>query len=179
MQDPVRMTRILAFLTPEEFPAAAHHLRQSKVAFISGGWFGVGLGNSLQKHRYLPEAHTDFIFAIIGEELGFIATCMVVAMFLGILVCGMLISFRAADPFGRLLAFGMTMLISLQTVINVGVVTGCLPTKGLPLPFISYGGSSLVASMAAIGILLNVAGHCDRRRPDDHTRSIRDRAQRI
>lgn len=124
MRDPVRLTRILAFLMPEKFPEAAHHLQQSKVAFISGGWLGVGLGNSIQKHRYLPEAHTDFIFAIVGEELGFIATCLVVALFIGILVCGMIISFKAPDPFGRLLAFGMTMLISLQAVINIGVVTG-------------------------------------------------------
>jgi cell division protein FtsW len=179
MRDPVRMTRILAFLTPEEFPDAAHHLQQSKVAFIRGGWFGVGLGNSIQKHRYLPEAHTDFIFAIIGEELGFLATCLVVALFAGILVCGMVISFRAQDPFGRLVAFGMTMLISLQTVINIGVVTGCLPTKGLPLPFISYGGSSLVASIAAVGVLLNVAGHGEGEHADDHTRSIKDRAHRL
>ena len=174
MHDPVRMQRVLAFLMPERYPDAAYHLAQSRVAFISGGWAGVGLGNSIQKQFYLPEAHTDFILAIIGEELGFMATITVVVLFFGLLLCGLMISQRAPDPLGRLLAFGFTMMIVLQATINVGVVTGCLPTKGLPLPFISYGGSSLVMSVAAVGVLLNIARHGGKRYKDKHTRVIRD-----
>lgn len=179
MRDPVRMGRILAFITPEKYPATAYHLAQSKVAFIRGGLFGVGLGNSMQKHFYLPEAHTDFILAIIGEELGILATCLVVALFLGVLVCGIIISFRALDPFGRLLGFGLTMMITLQAAINIGTVTGCLPTKGLPLPFISYGGSSLIMSVASICVLLNIAQHSSEEHVDEHTRPIKDRAHRF
>jgi cell division protein FtsW len=174
MHDPVRMMRILAFVMPEKYPDAAYHLAQSKIAFIHGGWAGVGLGNSLQKQFYLPEAHTDFILAIIGEELGFLATGVVVLLFLGILVCGLTISHYAPDPFGRMLAFGFTMLTVLQAVINIGVVTGCLPTKGLPLPFISYGGSSLIMSVAGTGVLLNIARHGSKGYKDNHTRTIRD-----
>ncbi len=174
MHDPVRMMRILAFLMPEKYPDAAYHLAQSKIAFIHGGWAGVGLGNSIQKQFYLPEAHTDFILAIIGEELGFVATGVVVLLFLGILVCGLVISHCAPDPFGKLLAFGFTMMIVLQAVINIGVVTGCLPTKGLPLPFISYGGSSLIMSVAGAGVVLNIARHGAKGYKDKHTRTIRD-----
>lgn len=179
MRDPVRMIRILAFLMPEKYPEKAYHLAQSKIAFIKGGLFGVGLGNSMQKQFYLPETHTDFILAIIGEELGFLATCLVVVLFLGLLVCGMIISFSAPDPFGKLLGFGIIMMTTLQAVINVGVVTGCLPTKGLPLPFISYGGSSLIMSVAGVCVLLNIARHCDKSYVDSHTRSIKDKAHRL
>lgn len=179
LQDPVRMGRVLAFLMPEKYPATAYHLAQSKVAFVRGGWTGVGLGNSIQKQFYLPEAHTDFILAIIGEELGFLATGAVVGLFLGLLTCGMIISFRAPDKFGRLLGFGLTIMITLQAAINIGVVTGCLPTKGLALPFISYGGSSLLASMTGIGILLNIAHHASRHDRDVHTRQIKDKAHRF
>lgn len=179
MRDPLRMGRVLAFLMPEKYPATAYHLAQSKVAFIRGGWLGVGLGKSIQKQFYLPEAHNDFILAIIGEELGFIATIGVILLFVAILVCGLLIAHRAPDPFGRLLGFGFTMMIAVQAGINVGVVTGCLPTKGLPLPFISYGGSSLVASMAAIAVLWNIAHHVDDDGEDDHTRMIKDQTHRL
>jgi cell division protein FtsW len=157
MRDPVRMGRILAFVMPDRYPAAAYQLGQSKDAFILGGIGGVGLGESMQKHYYLPEAHTDFILAIIGEELGLVTTCLVVALFAGFLVCGLMISLRAPDRFGRLLGFGITLMTVVQAAINIGVVTGCLPTKGLPLPFISYGGSSLVMSMVGVGILINIA----------------------
>jgi cell division protein FtsW len=178
MYDPVRMGRVLAFLMPEKYPKVAYHLAQSKVAFINGGLFGVGLGNSIQKQYYLPEAHTDFILAIIGEELGLIATGAVVVLFIALLVCGLAIAWRAPDSFGRLLAFGLTLLLALQAAINVGVVTGCLPTKGLPLPFISYGGSSMMASVVAVSILLNISRHCGPD-PDDHTRPIKDRGHRL
>jgi cell division protein FtsW len=126
-------------------------------AFVVGGAAGAGLGQSVQKRFYLPEAHTDFIFAIIGEELGMAASLGVLIVYGIIFGCGLWISCRASDIFGRLLSFGLTMLIVLQAVINIGVVTGCLPTKGLPLPFISFGGSSLVVSMAMIGVLVNIA----------------------
>jgi cell division protein FtsW len=175
-QDPVRLGRVMAFIDPEKFPRTAHHLRQSTEAFMHGGWHGVGLDNSIKKQLYLPEAHTDFILAIIGEELGFIATIGIVIGFLLILVIGMTIALRAPDAFGRLLAFGVTTMITLQAAINIGVVTGCLPTKGLPLPFISYGGSSILASVAGVCILLNIAEHCRSAHMDSHTRAIKDRS---
>lgn len=179
LHDPVRLVRVTAFLYPERYPVTAYHLTQSKAAFIRGGPWGRGLGNSIQKQFYLPEAHTDFILAIIGEELGFVFTFVVLLMFAGILVCGIYISLHAPDLLGRLMAFGVTLLLVLQAAINVGVVTGCLPTKGLPLPFISYGGSSLVGAMAAIGILVNVALHCGNEERHAHSRAVKNRARRL
>lgn len=176
LRDPVRMGRILAFLMPDKYPAAAYQLGQSEDAFTLGGVWGVGLGESIQKHFYLPEAHTDFILAIVGEELGLVATTLVLLLFAGLFICGMVISLRAPDPFGRLLGFGLTLMIVVQAAINVGVVTGCLPTKGLPLPFISYGGSSLVVSMIHVGVLINIA----RQGLDagaDRSIGVRDRAR--
>lgn len=179
LQDKVRLGRILAFVMPDQYPAAAHQLNQSKMAFITGGPFGVGLGNSIQKHLYLPEAHTDFILAIVGEELGFVATIAVLLLFLGIMACGMLISFKALDRQGKLLAFGLTFLLMMQAAINVGVVTGCLPTKGIPLPFISYGGSSMLFSMACVGVLLNISAHCDEDTEDEHLKPIKNKTHRF
>jgi cell division protein FtsW len=175
--DDVRRGRILAFIMPEQFPAPAYQLMQSVNAFISGGLFGSGLGESIQKHLYLPEAHTDFILAIIGEELGFIGSMSVVLLFLGIMTCGLMISFRSLDREGKLLAFGMTFLLVAQAAINVGVVTGCLPTKGLPLPFISYGGSSMLFSMSCIGVLLNIAAHCDEDVDEEHLKPIKNKGR--
>ncbi|MBM4143845.1 MAG: putative lipid II flippase FtsW [Lentisphaerae bacterium] len=179
LQDPLRLNRLRAMFNPEAYPATAYHIAQSKAAFIRGEWFGVGLGNSLQKQFYLPEAHTDFILAIIGEELGFVGTGAVVLLFAAFAACGAIISFRAPDPMGKLVAFGISVWITLQAVINIGVVTGCLPTKGLPLPFISYGGSSLMSSMAAVAILVNIARHSADKADDEHIRLIKDRAHRI
>lgn len=179
LQDPVRLGRVLAFVMPDKYPKTAYHLMQSKNAFISGGLFGVGLGNSIQKHLYLPEAHTDFILAIIGEELGFVGTMAVVLLFLGVMACGMIISYRALDREGKLLAFGMTFLLTMQATINVGVVTGCLPTKGLPLPFISYGGSSMLFSMSCIGVLLNIAAHCSENADEEHLKPIKNKRNRF
>jgi len=155
--DPVRAGRVLAFLNPEKYPKEAYHLQQSLQSFTLGGGWGVGLGESLQKHFFLPEAHTDFILAIIGEELGLPATLLVVLLFGGFLVCGLMISIQAPDAFGRLLGLGYTLMTAVQATINIGVVTGCLPTKGLALPFISYGGSSLIVSMMCVGVLINIA----------------------
>ncbi|OVE73881.1 hypothetical protein BVX94_02510, partial [bacterium B17] len=162
-QDRVRMGRMLSFIMPEDYPDKAYHLKQSKEAFISGGLSGVGLGNSIQKEAYLPEAHTDFIFAMVGEELGLFATLAVVLLFGIFMICGMIISFKASDVFGKLLAFGITLMIVIQATFNMAVVTGCVPTKGISLPFISYGGSSLVMSIAMTGVLINIASQAGSR----------------
>lgn len=155
-----RFVRILAYLNPEKYAReAAYQLINAQFAFVCGGGTGVGLGRSFQKEAYLPEAHTDFIFPIIGEELGLVATLSVIGLFITIFICGLLISRKAPDTFGRLLAFGITTVLTLQAAFNVAVVTGCVPTKGLPLPFISYGGTSLVVSMVMVGVLVSIARH--------------------
>lgn len=158
--DAMRKGRISAWLHPEAHAGgAALQAQQAMIGLGSGGWFGVGLGNGLQKNGYLPEIQTDFIFANIGEELGLVATLFVVLAFVVIAICGIYIALRARDTFGFLLASGVTLLICLQAVINIGVVTSALPNKGLPLPFISYGGSNLLAMLACIGLLFSVARH--------------------
>lgn len=161
-----RKQRILAFLNPGRDPqGAGFQIRQSLIALGSGGVLGLGLGESRQKLFYLPAAHTDFIFSILGEELGFLGAALVVLLFVGLLVTGFLISQRAEDLFGRLLALGITVMISLQAFVNIGVTCGILPTKGLPLPFVSYGGSNLVASFFAVGILFNIASRRGEKSP--------------
>jgi cell division protein FtsW len=133
----------------------------------------------VQKYHYLPEAHTDFIFPIIGEELGLIATLLVMVMYLLLFVFGVKIAIKARDEFGRLLAFGITLMITMQALINFAVVTGCAPTKGLALPFISYGGSSLLVSSAMVGILVNVA-HSGMHAPSAAARNpFKDRARKV
>jgi len=174
MHNEVRFRRFMAFLSPDQYPREAYQLKQSIDAFILGGGWGAGLGESVQKHNYLPEAQTDFIMAIIGEELGLSASLMVALLFVVFFICGLVISIKTSDIFGRLLSFGITTIISLQAAINVGVVTGCLPTKGLPLPFISAGGSSLVMTMFCVGVLLNVARHGAGHIDDVHTKPIKD-----
>jgi cell division protein FtsW len=157
-QNSERMGRVVSFLHPEDYAQGeGYQLLNALYAFVEGGPWGVGLGQSLQKRLYLPEAHTDFIFAIVGEELGVVATLAVVAAFVVFFVCGMRISGRAADAGGRLMAFGITVLMSVQAIVNVAMVTGCAPTKGFPLPFISFGGSSLIVTLFMVGVLLNVA----------------------
>lgn len=158
MHDPVRMRRVFAFIDPEKYAQReAFQLLQAIYAFMVGGFSGVGLGQSLQKQHYLPESHNDFIFAIIGEELGFRFSLLIVLLFAGLFICGLRISQRAPDLFGRLVALGITLMISLQACMNMGVVTGSLPTKGLPLPFISYGGTSIVMTLMMVGVLINIA----------------------
>jgi cell division protein FtsW len=148
----------LIFLNPESDPqGAGFQVIQSKIAVGSGGWFGQGLMLGRQKMRFLPEAHTDFIFAVIGEELGLIGCFLVVLAFGVILWRGLEAARRAPDDFGAYLAAGATAMIVCQAMINIGVVLGMLPTKGMPLPFISYGGSSMIVSLAAAGLLLNVS----------------------
>lgn len=153
---PERLGRFLAFLYPDKYPADAYQGLQGLLAFGSGGVEGLGLGNGRQKMLYLPFAHTDFIFPVIGEELGLRATLAVVIAFLVFILCGANIAIRARDRFGMLLAFGITLLIGLQAAINIGVTTVVLPNKGMPLPFISYGGTNLVFCLISVGILLNI-----------------------
>lgn len=161
-----RKQRILAFLNPGGDPrGAGFQILQSLIAIGSGGISGLGLGESRQKLFYLPAAHTDFIFSILGEELGLFGSAAVVLLFIGILITGFFISRRAEDLFGSLLALGITAMISLQAFVNVGVTCGILPTKGLPLPFVSYGGSNLVASFFAVGILFNIASRQGEKSP--------------
>ncbi len=152
-----RAARILAFMDPWKDPrGAGFQIIQSFVALGSGGLLGTGLGNSKQKLFYLPESHTDFIFSIIGEELGLLGTLFVAILFAILVWKGMELAFRKDSEFSRLLALGISATIGIEALINIGVSTGVLPTKGLPLPFISYGGTSLVVHMVLAAILLNL-----------------------
>jgi len=152
-----RMGRLSAFLHPEHFKEdAGLQQMQALIAWGSGGMEGLGLGNGRQKMLYLPYAHTDFIFPIVGEELGLRFSLLVVFLFVVIIVCGTMIALHAKDRFGLLLGCAVVSLMALQAAVNIGVTTSLLPNKGLPLPFISYGGSNLVACMFGIGLLLNV-----------------------
>ena len=155
---PYRKMRILSFLNPWLDPkGSGFQIIQSQIALGSGGIFGVGLGHSKQKLFYLPAAHTDFIFSIIGEELGLIGTLGVIILFMIFIQQGLKIIKHASDKFGYFLSLGLVSMISLKAIINIGVSFGLLPTKGLPLPFISYGGSSLIFDMLSLGLLLNIA----------------------
>ncbi len=159
---PYRMERIMAFFNPGNNPAGTgYQIGQSLIALGSGGVTGVGLGNGKQKLFYLPASHTDFILPIIGEELGFIGTMVIISLLITFAWRGMKISLHAPDLFGRLLAGGVTFMITLQAVINIGVVTSSLPTKGIPLPFLSFGGSSLVCNLLAVGVLLNISSQSE------------------
>jgi cell division protein FtsW len=152
-----RMGRLSAFLHPQLFKEdAGLQQMQALIAWGSGGMDGLGLGNGRQKMLYLPYAHTDFIFPIVGEELGLRFSLLVVFLFVVIIVCGTMIALHAKDRFGLLLGCGVVSLLALQAAVNIGVTTSLLPNKGLPLPFISYGGSNLVACMFGVGLLLNI-----------------------
>jgi cell division protein FtsW len=158
MKEPYRWKRITAFLDPWKDPqGSGFQLVQSFIALGSGGLTGVGLGEGKQKLFFLPEVHTDFIFSMIGEELGFIGVVVVSMLFFVFFMRGISIARRAREPFQYYLAYGLSIMIAIQAVFNFAVVTGMLPTKGLPLPFISYGGSSLIINMTAVGFLLNVS----------------------
>jgi len=155
---PYRLLRFLTFLDPwADSRGSGYQLVQSFLAFGQGGIFGVDLGNSKQKLFFLPEAHTDFIFSILAEETGFIGVLFVVFLIALLSYKGLEVALRCPDEFGRNLALGITCLIGLQSLLNLGVVVGALPTKGIPLPFISYGGSSLLMNMFMVGVLVNVA----------------------
>jgi cell division protein FtsW len=157
---PYRWRRMLAFVNPWDDPqGAGFQIIQSFLALGSGGLFGRGLGESKQKLFYLPEPYTDFIFAILGEELGLIGATLVVGLFAVLIWRGLRVGLRAPDAFGSYLALGITVMLATQTLVNLGVVTGALPTKGLPLPFVSFGGSALLMTMFSAGVLLNISQH--------------------
>ena len=138
---------------------------QAMLALGVGGWTGAGLGNGKQKLGFVPEHHTDFILSVIGEELGVVATLLVILAFVTIVICGLYVAVNAPDTFGLLLGSGISFLIGLQAFINIGVVTSALPNKGLPLPFISYGGSNLLMMLVSIGILLSIARQSKAKEP--------------
>ena len=162
-----RSERILAFLDLEKYKEnSGLQQYQALIAFGSGGADGLGLGNGRQKMLYLPFAHTDFIFPMIGEELGLRFTLLIVFCYLMIVMSGTIISMQARDRFGMLLGFGIVVLLALQAALNIAVTTALLPNKGLPLPFISYGGSNLAFCMLGVGILINIYRHGQADRPD-------------
>ncbi|MDQ5874559.1 MAG: FtsW/RodA/SpoVE family cell cycle protein, partial [Actinomycetota bacterium] len=176
---PYRRARVLAFMDPWADPLrTGYHTIQSLIALGSGGWLGVGLGASRQKWMYIPNAHTDFIFAILGEEMGVIGTVAVLGMFALLAFLGVRAAHKAPDRFGMLLASGIVIWISVQALVNIGAVTAVLPVTGVPLPLLSFGGSSLVLSLTAMGILTNIAWQGtleDRRKPQRPASSKRRR----
>ena len=188
--EPYRRERLFAFMDPWADPeGAGFQTVQAMIALGSGGVFGVGLGESVQKINYLPEANTDMIFAVIGEELGLVGSGSVVAAFVVFGWAGFNVALRCRDPFGKLLAAGITALVAGQALVNLAAVLGLAPLTGIPLPFVSYGGSSLIVGLAAVGILLNIAvNHAaveaparvpDRRRRDSRTRHAGARSRRV
>ena len=153
-----RINRLVAFLDPfADVKETGWQIVQSLYAIGSGGLFGVGLGNSTQKYLYLPEAHNDFIFSIIAEELGFVGCVFVIALFAIFIWRGIIIAMKAPDMFSSLLAVGITTMVGLQAIINIAVVTSSMPNTGMPLPFFSYGGTSLLIMLCSVGILLNIS----------------------
>lgn len=155
---PYQLQRLRIWRHPETDPqGAGYNIIQSLIAFASGGFSGVGYGGSIQKLYYLPECHTDFIFAIIAEELGFVGCLLVIGLFFTFIQRGFLIAGRCPDMYGKLLAVGLTFSIGFQAFLNMSVASSFLPTTGVPLPFISYGGSSLIVSLWMVGILLNIS----------------------
>ncbi|MGA2911329.1 MAG: putative lipid II flippase FtsW [Candidatus Levyibacteriota bacterium] len=157
--EPYRVARVTAYLNfNQNVSTSSYHVRQILIALGSGGLTGVGLGNSLQKYAYLPENATDSIFAIIAEELGFVGAVFIIAVFMVVVWRGFYIAINSKDAFGKLLAGGITTFLAMQIVVNLAAQTALLPLTGIPLPFISYGGSALIINLTAIGILLNIAG---------------------
>jgi cell division protein FtsW len=156
--EPYRWRRLTAFLDPEADPrGSGFQILQSYLALGSGGLVGRGLGASKQKLFYLPEPHTDFVFSVLGEELGLVGGLTVIALFVVLVWRGLRIGLRAPDAFAAYLALGLTITLATEAIVNLGVVTGSLPTKGLPLPFVSFGGSALVMSLVSTGVLLNIS----------------------
>ncbi|MBN2645489.1 MAG: putative lipid II flippase FtsW [Desulfuromonadaceae bacterium] len=158
LHEEYRCKRILAFLDPWDDPqGTGFQIIQSWMGFGLGGWGGAGLGEGQQKRLYLPEGHTDFIFSVIGEELGFVVVVLLICMFLCLVLMGLRIAMHTQDGFGRLTAFGISLLLGLQAFANMAVVMGLVPNKGLALPLISYGGSSLLCTLFGLGVLLNIS----------------------
>ena len=156
--EPYRLKRLMSFTDPWQYASTdGYQLIQSFYALGAGGLTGLGLGQSRQKTLYMPEPHNDFIFSIIGEELGLIGCLLIITVFLVLIWRGITVAMEAKDTYGTLIAVGITSVIAIQCAINIAVVTGSMPVTGVPLPFISYGGTSLAITMAAMGILLNVS----------------------
>jgi cell division protein FtsW len=186
--EPYRRARVFAFLNPwGDSQGAGFQVVQAMIGLGSGGLFGVGLGQGVQKIFYLPEAHTDMIFAIVGEELGLVGSVCVMAAYATFAYAGLRIALACRDPFGKRLATGLTVLVSAQAAINLAAVMSLAPLTGIPLPFVSYGGSSLVVLLASVGVLLNIAhghGHVraaqvpDRSRGNGRTRAAGARSRR-
>ncbi|WP_297713094.1 putative lipid II flippase FtsW [Clostridium sp.] len=171
-----RTERFVSFLNPWKYANdEGYQLIHSLYAIGSGGLFGVGLGNSKQKALYMPEPHNDFIFAIIGEELGLIGCIVVISIFVILIVAGIKVASRAKDRYGKLLATGIISVIAVQAIINIAVVTGSMPVTGVPLPFISYGGTSLVFNLAAMGVLLNISRQCKSPKDEIEERIIKSK----
>jgi cell division protein FtsW len=163
LRDPKKLNRVFSYLDPWKYGQdVGYQLKQSLLAIGSGGLLGLGPGQSRAKLFYLPDAHTDFILSIFSEEMGYLGFLLILTLFAILVYRGLRLSFRAEDSFGSYLALGLTLLIGLPAVINMGVVSGIFPTKGLSLPFLSYGGSSLLANMLAVGILLNISSQSKR-----------------
>ncbi|MCD6525751.1 MAG: FtsW/RodA/SpoVE family cell cycle protein, partial [Desulfuromonas sp.] len=160
LQEEYRCKRIMAFWDPWQDPLnTGFQIIQSQMGFGVGGLMGQGLGEGKQKLFFLPEAHTDFIFSIIGEELGYIVVALVITMFMTIVLLGLRVAYRAEDGFGRLTALGISILFGMQAFANMGVAMSMLPNKGLALPLISYGGTSLLCTLFSVGVLLNISSH--------------------
>jgi cell division protein FtsW len=168
LKNKMRLERVVTFIDPWKYAQeSGYQLVHSLYAIGSGGFWGLGIGKSREKLFYLPDSHTDFIFSILSEELGFLGSITVISLFAILIIRGLIISIRAQDTFGAYLAMGLTSLIGLQAAINMAVVSGLMPTKGLSLPFLSYGGSSLLVNMMAIGILLNISSQTQSQQPKD------------
>jgi cell division protein FtsW len=185
--EPYRRARLFAFLDPTQDPqGAGYQTLQAVIGIGSGGLTGNGLGEGVQKINFLPEAHTDMIFAVVGEELGLVGSTAVVAAFVAFAWAGFRVALRCRDPFGKRLAVGITTLVCAQAAVNLAAVLGIAPLTGIPLPFVSYGGSSLVVLLAAVGVLLNIAVNervvatrvSDRRRRNRRARAAGARGRR-
>jgi cell division protein FtsW len=171
LKNKMRLERVVTFIDPWKYAQeSGYQLVHSLYAIGSGGFWGLGIGKSREKLFYLPDSHTDFIFSIMAEELGFLGVVTVLSLFVILILRGLIISLRAQDNFGAYLAMGLTALIGLQAAINMAVVSGLMPTKGLSLPFLSYGGSSLLVNMIAVGILLNISSQTQSQEPKESFR---------
>jgi cell division protein FtsW len=177
--EPYRRARLFSFVDPwHDAQGAGFQTLQAIIGFGSGGIFGTGIGQGVAKVNYLPEAHTDMIFATIGEELGLVGAALVIAAYCAFAYAGLRVALRCRDPFGKRLAAGLTTLVCGQALVNLAAVLGLAPLTGITLPFVSYGGSSLVVSLASVGVLLNIAGHGGAASAQVSDRSRRDRGSR-
>ena len=177
--EPYRRARLFSFVHPwHDAQGAGFQTLQAIIGFGSGGFFGTGIGQGVAKVNYLPEAHTDMIFATFGEELGLVGAALVIAAYCAVADAGLRVALRCRDPFGKRLAAGLTTLVCGQALVNLAAVLGLAPLTGITLPFVSYGGSSLVVSLASVGVLLNIAGHGRAASAQVSNRSGRDRRPR-